>query len=65
MPGTPFGASVRESDGVTVVDFSGDINRDATDGFEEAYEQAAASPGFIPADRSQPAVRATALWSSP
>lgn len=45
MPGTPFSATVRHEDGGVVIDLIGDIDREASEQLNAAYQQAAASDG--------------------
>lgn len=48
MPGRAFEAQIRSVDGATVIDMSGDVNRDARESLEAAYAAAA--------DRGHPVV---------
>jgi len=47
MPGVPFSASVRLEDNATVIDLSGDIDRSAGTGLDQAYVEAAEGPGRL------------------
>jgi anti-anti-sigma factor len=47
MPGTPFSAETRNTGDSTVIDLKGDIDRNAKDELDAAYNQAAAQGPVI------------------
>lgn len=47
MSKVPFTADMRTEDGLVVIDFGGDIDRDAAEGLEEAYLQASEHDGSL------------------
>lgn len=50
MPGTPFTATVNDNDGTVLIRLTGDVNRAAQAGMEEAYQAAQPLGGPIVLD---------------